>query len=691
MAEIYIPLDEAAQLEDLKYLTLYKRIERNPEAYEVKTEPSANGGKDRVLVNIASLSKKARRAYKEKINVENEVKKMIVDENASSEMPWYVDVDYQWYVENNKKEYYKAVELAKNMEEFLKYDGPGKTEFAEEYAKSLGMSSRSLFRKSKAYLEGAAWSLKMSEKDGKSYDFYKVFALCTKPKKKGKYPSLTMAEKAYIENIWFADTFAQNNGTMSMLYSAYLSKCQDEGWEPVSYPTVNRYINDLMEENSSAHFLVSQGVRKWKGTKMLKARRDTGALQVMEIVQGDSHTFDCWVLLTRENGTQSIIRPILSAFIDTRSRCFVGWGICEVPNSQVLKSILLNMIYEKQDPEVPFYGVPKYLLIDNGKDYTAESLTGRPRNVRVDFDMETKGFYRSIGIQDDIRSLPYQAWGKAQIERSFGTVCNMFTKWIDSYTGTLTGSKTIGKVKKDVKKLADEGKLMTMEEFTERFGYWLKTVYHARKHAGLKEQGEAVPVPIQVYKNGERYMQAPPPLNYAEMLLMKSEDALVRSTGIRKFNFNYLADELGAYVGKHVTVRWNPDNITKLYVYDSQGKKICEALSQELLAIGPKIAEKALEDHIKRQKRQLRQAKETIKEMQMPFEERLAAASEELAATKPIMLQDLKEDNPKVVSMPSDRQYKDSLKDKKTKEDEPVQNKFFEQQADEVFAMLENL
>ncbi|CAH8249920.1 hypothetical protein WJ0W_007106 [Paenibacillus melissococcoides] len=41
----------------------------------------------------------------------------------------------------------------------------------------------------------------------------------------------------------------------------------------------------------------------------------------------------------------------------------------------------------------------------------------RKRNERVSFDSETKGFYRSIGIKDDMRSLPYQPWSKAQVER----------------------------------------------------------------------------------------------------------------------------------------------------------------------------------------------------------------------------------------------------------------------------------
>lgn len=687
----FCTLEEAATLEGIDYDTLKKRLHRNPESYITKVEVNINGGKNRVLIGLESLSKKARRTFKEKVNIEKEVKKMIVDENAASEMPWYCDIDYQWYVENNKNEYYKAVELAKNIEAFLGYSGPGKTEFAEEFSKKIGMSSRSLFRKSKAYLEGSAWAMKMSEKDNRNYDFYKVFALCTKPKQKGKYPSLTAVEKAYIENAWFNDTFAQNNGTMAMLYEAYLAKCKAKGWEPVSYPTINRYINGIMEENSSAHFLVSKGVRKWKGTKMVKARRDTGALKVMEIVQGDTHTFDCWVSIKRENGTRAIIRPVVAALIDTRSRCYVGWGIAETINSQLLKQIFVNMACEKQDPEVPFSGIPKYLLIDNGKDWTAQTLTGRPRTERVDFDMETKGFLRSLGIIDDIRSLPYQAWGKAQVERSFRTVCIRFSKQFESYTGTLTGSKVSDKVVKDIKKLDEQGKIITIEEFAKRFANWLKNSYHCKLHKGLKEQKEEVPVPIEVYKNGERYMKAAPPMSYMEMLLMKSENARVYTTGVRKFGTDYNAHELGNYVDKHVTIRWNPSDVSKIYVYNSEGKKICEAFSQELLAMGPKVTEESLLKHIKDQKKQLKKLREDISDFRMTYEEREAAKAQDLAVEKPLILQELKTENPKVVSLPSDRQFKDSVKEKKNKKNEPVQNKFFEQQADEVFAMLENL
>ena len=83
--------------------------------------------------------------------------------------------------------------------------------------------------------------------------------------------------------------------------------------------------------------------------------------------------------------------------------------------------------------------------MDNGKDYTAKTMTGqsrKKRNIEFEFDAETVGFYQSIGIEEVGRSLPYQPWDKP-IERFFSTVCSKFSKWLESYTGTLTGSKTL--------------------------------------------------------------------------------------------------------------------------------------------------------------------------------------------------------------------------------------------------------
>ena len=45
------------------------------------------------------------------------------------------------------------------------------------------------------------------------------------------------------------------------------------------------------------------------------------------------------------------------------------------------------------------------------------------------------------------------------IERFFSTVCSKFSKWFESYTGTLTGSKTYAKRQKDVDGMLERGEL----------------------------------------------------------------------------------------------------------------------------------------------------------------------------------------------------------------------------------------
>ena len=74
----------------------------------------------------------------------------------------------------------------------------------------------------------------------------------------------------------------------------------------------------------------------------------------------------------------------------------MGDIICEHANMQILKQSLLKMLYQEHG------GVPKYLYIDNGKDYTGFEMTGRSRKERhgneLAFEEEVRGFYKSIGL-----------------------------------------------------------------------------------------------------------------------------------------------------------------------------------------------------------------------------------------------------------------------------------------------------
>lgn len=266
------------------------------------------------------------------------------------------------------------------------------------------------------------------------------------------------------------------------------------------------------------------------------------------------------------------------------------------------------------------------------------------------------GFYQSIGIQEVGRSLPYQPWDKP-IERLFSTVCSKFSKWFASYTGTLTGSKTYAKRNKDIDRMLERGELLTMEEFFEVWTKWKNEKYHTREHRGLLDAGERWVTPIELFENGVRYEKAAPPREYAAMLLMKADTALVRNQGITKFGTLYTDYELCHYVGKRVGIKWDIDDVSKLYVFDEEGRKICEAVSPEYLAFGEHCSQAALERHLRNQKRQEREMREILDSMTRPYEARNDESRTSDAVGK-IDITIKADHGQKVIALPNDKEYR---------------------------------
>ena len=680
MAE-YVTLIEAAELEGVKYNTMVKRITRNPDKFDTMTEKSENGGKDAVLVAVASLSKKARNAWKERAKLKELSGTISPEDEAKpeAEAPWYVEADVDWYIENYREQWYKGMELGNVIREFLQYNGRNKTTYAEQYAQEhLETGKRTLYRYVKAYNEACAWADKLQKETGVGFEFFKVLCLCRKPKETGTFPSIKPEVKQVIKNIWFDKDFAANLGTREMLYEKLRAIANINKWEKIpSYQTVTRYINYLMNDENmrNAWFLASKGSREYKNKVMVKGSRDTSKLKVMQIVMGDEHTFDCWVAYKQPNGKVIPIKPHLAAWIDLRSRAIMGDVICKNANSDVLKQSLLKMMYSEPG------GIPEYIYIDNGKDYTAKTMTGRNRNDRsgMDFDDTAKGFYKAIGIKDYHRALPYEAWSKGQIERFFRIVCNDFTKWFTSYTGTLTGSKTSDKVNKDIQKMCDNGELLTMEEFYGEWTRWLTEVYMHKEHGGLKKAGEKYKTPYDCFINEERYFKPEPPKSYATVLMMKEEKVYVRNIGIVRWNHEYRSDELCDYIGRKVDVKYDPNDMSTLYVFDENGRNVCEAYCQELLQIAPKVPQKALEEHLKMQKRQKKRDQERLEEARIPFEqinEQYIGFSDTIGGID--LMKGKKKKKGDIVQMPADRTYREGFrgpKETEQKESSYISNK----------------
>lgn len=704
MAESYVTLAEAAELEGVKYKTMAQRLSRKKQSFETKSEKSETGGKEEVFVAVSSLSKQARNAWKEreKLKALAETAPEGLDGQGQEgerkpEAPWYVDTDIEWYMEHYKDSYYRAVELGNVVRRFLQYDEGDRTKHAEAFAQEyLGKGQRTLYRYAKAYLEACAWADRLQKEDGAGYDFFKVLCLCRKPKETGLFPSFTPEVRQCIKNIWFNREFASNLGTREMLYQKLQEVARVNGWEKIpSYPSVKRYVQHLMENEGmrNAWYLAAKGEREYRNKVMVKGSRDTKGLKVMQIVMGDEHTFDCWVSYKLPNGNVIAIRPKLVAWIDMRSRMILGDVMCRDGNSDILKHSLLKLIYHDAG------SVPQYIYIDNGKDYTSEAMTGynrksRRKDKQADrmarcFDDMARGFYKSIGIIDDHEALPYQPWSKAQIERFFGGVCERFTKWFSSYTGTLTGSSTDAKINKDIQKLLGEGRLLTLEEFYEKWSEWLHEVYMKKAHRGLEQAGEEWKTPEAVFENAERYFKAPPPKSYATILMMRSENVHVYTTGINRFGYQYRSDDLCAYIGENVNIKYDPEDMATLYVFDGSGRKLCEAYAQELLEVSDTVSEKTLK-HIKSQKRQESRDRKLLEEANIPFEqlnEQYVGFSSATGGIE-LMIGGKKQGKAaKVVSMPEDRAYQQGFR-AGNREDEGQEGGYMSTQAESALRKL---
>lgn len=698
MAGSYVTISEAAELEGVKYETMKKKVQRNQERFETRTEKSGSGGKDTVLVAVSSLSKPARDAWKEREKLKS-FAEALPEEPAGAcgkEKPWYIDVDADWYMENYKENYYKAAEIGNVVRKFLNLSHGDRAEQAEAFARQhLGKGARTLYRYTRAYLEACAWADMLHKEDGAGYEFLKVLCLCRKPKEAGTFPGMAPEVKQCIRNIWFNREFAANLGTREMLYDKLQAVARLNGWEKVpSYPTVTRYIRYLMEDEGmrNAWVLASKGEREYRNRVMVKGSRDTRGLKVMQIVMGDEHTFDCWVSYKLPNGKLIAIRPKLVAWIDMRSRQVLGDVMCRDGNSDILKHSLLKLIYHDAG------SVPQYIYIDNGKDYTSQTMTGYQRRDRRRakqedkmagyFDDMTRGFYRSIGIEDDLEALPYQPWSKGNIERFFGQVCSSFTKWFSSYTGTLTGSSTDAKVDKDIQKMLEAGQLLTMEEFYQEWSRWLHEVYMKKSHSGLKRAGEEWTTPEEVFRNADRYFKAAPPKSYATVLMMRSDSVRVYNTGISRFGYQYRSEELCTYIGRTVNIKYDPEDMATLYVFDGKGRKLCEAYAQELLQITDTVSERTL-DHIRMQKRQESRDRKRLEEANIPFEQLndQYVGFSSVTGGIDLMIRNKKQKPAKVVSLPEDRTYQQGFRGGK-KEDAVQESGYMSAQAENALKKL---
>ncbi|TAN50299.1 MAG: helix-turn-helix domain-containing protein [Methylococcaceae bacterium] len=143
--------------------------------------------------------------------------------------------------------------------------------------------------------------------------------------------------------------------------------------------------------------------RWWKvyrreGDKALAAlypamERDYSTLAVHELWCADGHKADLFCRWVEVDGKVTVGRPIVVAWMDIRSRYFLGYAVGRVESAD-----LIRLAFKKAAENA--HAIPWHMLLDNGRGFASKLLTGGiPNRYRFKVkDEDIPGIFKVMGI-----------------------------------------------------------------------------------------------------------------------------------------------------------------------------------------------------------------------------------------------------------------------------------------------------
>lgn len=294
--------------------------------------------------------------------------------------------------------------------------------------------------------------------------------------------------------------------------------------------------------------------------------RDRSKLHALEGVNGDYHRFDVFVRMQTPDG-MVVVRPQLVAFQDLLSGKILGWRLSHSANSQTVQLCLGQMIEE--------WGIPKHVLLDNGREFAAKTITGgTPTRFRFKVTEEDiPGLLTTLGCEVHWAT-PFSGQSKP-IERAWRDLCDRISKH-PACEGAYTGNRP------DAKPENWGNRALPFEEFEE-----LVAVEIAAHNARPDRRSEVAFGRSFDDVFAESYAHAPIRKATPEqrrLWLMGAQGVTVGSTNGRiSFMGNaYFAEWLHEHLGQKVVARFDDGALWDgLHIYALSGQYLGFAPCQE--------------------------------------------------------------------------------------------------------------
>ncbi len=255
-----------------------------------------------------------------------------------------------------------------------------------------------------------------------------------------------------------------------------------------------------------------------------------------------------------------VVFPWVTAWRDYKSGKWLGRLLqCGSPNS--------DRIFQAFYYAAERYGLPKDVIIDNGKDYRSKDFAGgRPNAIKVETNQKTtRSMLDELSVKVHF-ALPYNAQTKP-IERDFLKIKEKLSKFCVGYRG--------GNVVERPEKLADEiktGKVMDFDRFKKLFDVYILEVFNKMGSAGKNLNGMC---PDELFNQEFKEKIATTKDALKLFCTRTSRNFTIGRNGIKdnELGITYWADWMVVHTGEKVYLRRDPQNYKEAWAFRADNEE----------------------------------------------------------------------------------------------------------------------
>ena len=258
-----------------------------------------------------------------------------------------------------------------------------------------------------------------------------------------------------------------------------------------------------------------------------------------------------------------VIFPWLTDCQDVASGKVLAYTLGEQPNAERIRLTFCRAGLR--------FGLPLEILVDNGKDFKAKTLTGGGKRFRLEMDIEqTKSLMFQIGVIVHFTAF-YSAQSKP-VERWHRTVKDRFSRSFRAFRGGNVQERP-----EELQTIIKSGPIFSLDEFEERFAGWVEADYNNRVSRGKGMNGRT---PNEVFAQDN--VARPVDENSLSLLLLKSSRPVkVGRNGVTHLDRVYFHEALLRIKGEAVFLRYDPGQMGRVWVYSMADVFICQARERE--------------------------------------------------------------------------------------------------------------